>query len=73
MDGVLTREEGRKALMEIPNPLAGFKAPKTTETTAAPAPTDAKAAFLADPRSKALDPAQQETAWTKYQEIMAGQ
>jgi sRNA-binding protein len=73
MDGVLTREEGRKALMEIPNPLAGFKAPKTTETTAAPAPTDAKAAFLADPRIKALDPAQQETAWTKYQEIMAGQ
>jgi hypothetical protein len=44
----------------------------TAGAGATPIP-DAKAAFLADPRIKALDPAQQETAWTKYQELTAGQ
>ena len=66
MDGVLTREEGRKALMEIPNPLAGFKPPKTTETTAAPAPTDAKATFFANETIKALAPDVQQSAWEAY-------
>jgi hypothetical protein len=66
MDGVLTREEGRKALMEIPNPLAGFKPPKTTETTTAPAPTDAKATFFANETIKALAPDVQQNAWENY-------
>jgi hypothetical protein len=66
MDGVLTREEGRKALMEIPNPLAGFKPPKTTETTAAPAPTDTKAIFFANETIKALAPDVQQSAWEAY-------
>lgn len=66
MDGTLTREEGRKALMDIPNPLAGFKAPKTTKTTAEPATTDAKAAFFANESIKSLDPAVQQSAWETY-------
>ena len=69
MDGVLTREEGRKALMEIPNPLAGFKAPKTTETTPMSAPTDAKATFFANETIKALDPAVQQNAWDAYKKL----
>lgn len=63
-NGGLTRAEGRKALLELGNPLAGFKAPKTTETT--PAPTDAKTAFFANPSIKSLDPAVQKSAWETY-------
>jgi hypothetical protein len=73
---ILSPANGRKAIMDLGSPTAAYKASlkqKPPATTTTPAPTDAKATFLADPRIKALDPAQQETAWTKYQEIMAGQ
>jgi hypothetical protein len=73
---ILSPANGRKAIMDLGSPTAAYKASlkqKPTATTTTPAPADPKAAFLADPRIKALDPAQQETAWTKYQEIMAGQ
>jgi hypothetical protein len=73
---ILSPANGRKAILDLGSPTAAYKASLKTKpaaTTTTPAPTDPKAAFLADPRIKALDPAQQETAWTKYQEIMAGQ
>lgn len=65
-NGGLTRAEGRKALLELGNPLAGFKAPKTTQTTPAPTPTNAKAAFFANESIKSLDPAVQQSAWETY-------
>lgn len=65
-NGGLTRAEGRKALLELGNPLAGFKAPKTTETTTTPAPTDAKATFFANETIKALAPDVQQSAWEAY-------
>ena len=72
---ILSPAKGRKAILDLGSPTAAYKASlkQKPTTTTTPAPADAKAAFLADPRIKALAPAQQETAWTKYQEIMAGQ
>jgi hypothetical protein len=72
---ILSPAKGRKAILDLGSPTAAYKASlkQKPTTTTTPAPADAKAAFLADPRIKALSPAQQETAWTKYQEIMAGQ
>ena len=54
------------------NPVNVFGARAATDAGTTTAP-DARAAFLADPRISSLDPAQQEVAWNKYQEIMAGQ
>jgi hypothetical protein len=68
---IINPSDGRKAMMEIPNPLEGFKAPQggTAPAGGAPAPAgDQKAAFMADPRVQALPEAQREVAWEIYQQ-----
>lgn len=70
---ILSPAKGRKAILDLGSPTATYKTSLKQKPTTTTTPADAKAAFLADPRIKALAPAQQETAWTKYQEIMAGQ
>ena len=71
LDGDLRPAQARQALRELPNPLAGFKAPQggTAPAGGAPAPAgDEKAAFMADPRVQALPEAQREAAWEIYQQ-----
>jgi len=71
LDGTITPEQARKALRDLPNPLAGFKVPqaKPAATGGEPASSgDAKAAFMADPRVQALPEAQREAAWNIYQQ-----
>lgn len=65
---IINPSDGRKAIMEIPNPLASFSPPKGQQTEAAAGIT--KEQFMQNPDLAGLDDAMKEKVWENYKKLM---